>query len=513
MLRALSLYLPRWPVDLLRRRDRSIGRVAGRDESILLVRVDRQRPVVATCCEVARRAGVVPGMTVADARALLRTGGARILPERPDHDAIALESLARWAARFSPLVAVDPPDGLLLNITGCAQIFRGEDRLLGKLIRQTLQLGCAARGAIAPTYAAAWAIARYGASGAILADRAETKTALATLPVRALRIEHRAVLALAEVGITRIGELAAIPRTSIPSRFGIEVLDRLDRAFGLTVETIEPVRAREPIRAEWPLEGPTTDLHVLSIVTRRLLERAVDALTELHAGARRLRAIFDRPRLNPVVLEVIVGRPCRDARHLWSLLSPRLERMPMGDGIERVEVFIPAWSRLRDVQATSLAGCEDGGSDAAPAEVDRLCDTLANRLGRERVCAIRLIDTHIPERAWCILPRDRAGSATIDPGTLDRPTLLLPLPEPIRTIAGSGDAPPWRIAWRGHDLTVTTAVGPERLGEAWWEARDGPAPTLADSRDYFKVQEQEGRWLWVFRKTDSNRWFVHGLWT
>ncbi len=512
MLRALSLYLPRWSVDLLRRRDRSSGRAAAPGEAILLTRTERQRPVVAACCDVARRTGVRLGMTIADAGALLRTGTARIVAERPERDAIALQSLARWASRFSPLVAVDPPDGLLLNVTGCAQVFRGEDRLLGKLLRQTERLGCAARAAIAPTYGAAWAIARYGPASAILTDRAATRAALESLPIRSLRIEGAAVVTLHEVGITRIGELAAVPRTSIPSRFGVEVLEQLDRAFGLSVETIDPVRAREPIRLEWPLDGPTTDLHALGIVTRRLLEGVVDALTELHAGARRLQVIFDRPRIEQVVIEIVVGRPSRDARHLWSLLAPRLERLPMGDGVERVEVYVPVWSRLRDVQATPWAGCGDDGSSGAPAEIDRLCDTLANRLGRERVCTIRLTDTHIPERAWRIVPRDGGASAACQQETLDRPTLLLPFPEPIRTIAGSGYAPPWRIAWRGHDLTVSMAIGPERIGEAWWNTPSGPAPQLPDARDYFKVQAQEGRWLWVFRETDTNRWFVHGVW-
>ncbi len=512
MLRALSLFLPMWPVDLLHRRDRMRGRAAAPGETILLVRTERQRPIVAACCGRALQAGVSVGMTVADARALIRTGHVRIEPLRPDRDAAALESLARWAVRFSPLVAVDPPDGLLLNITGCGHLFRGERRLVQMLLKQTERLGCVASAAVAPTFAGAWSLARFVQGNPIIDDRAGIRAALAPLPIRALRLAEPTVVMLAEVGIVRIGELMNLPRATIPSRFGLVVLDRLDRAVGLATETIEPVRPREPILAERVLDGPTTDLHVLGIVVRRLLETVVETLTTNSAGARRLRTTFDRPRLDPIVVEVIVGRPSRDVKHLWSLLSPRLERIPMGNGIDRVEMDVPSWARLRDRQATSWVGVGTDENDEAPAEVERLCDTIANRIGRERVCTIRLHDTHIPERSWRIVPRHARHVPSPPVATLDRPTLLLPNPESIRTIAGSGDSPPWRIAWRGHDLIVTTAVGPERIAEAWWHASGGPAPDLAMARDYFKVQDERGRWLWVFRETNTNRWFVHGLW-
>jgi protein ImuB len=540
-------------VELVRRREireRAEGSspAASPDDALLIARTEHQRPVVGACCERALRAGVRCGMTIADARALVRSGGVRILDEDPRRDAGALESLARWGVRFSPIVAPDPPDGLLMNVTGCARIFRGENRLARKLCGALARFGFTARVAIAPTYGAAWAVARFGVARAscpwaaspvarascpwAVLESSHLPGALDPLPVRALRLDDDMVHALDEVGIATIGELRAVAsagRRTLPSRFGSGLLLRLDQALGAAIETIQPVREREPLRVERVLDGPTTDLETLSIVARGLLDALHAALERRGCGVRRLDAVFERPRLEPVVLAVCVGAPTRDVRHLWSLLRPRMERMNLGDGVEGVELHAARIARLRDEQTSRWV--EEARRADEAREIGRLCDTLANRIGSERVLVARAIDTHIPERAWELEEHAASGGNKPAPAAalhdVERPTLLLDPPESILTIAGAGDAPPWRITWRGQEITVTRSIGPERIAEAWWDvagalrdrsaSRDeagSPRPDLggAASRDYFRVQDQHGRWLWAFRKTGTNRWFMHGLW-
>jgi protein ImuB len=85
------------------------------------------------------------------------------------------------------------------------------------------------------------------------------------------------------------------------------------------------------------------------------------------------------------------------------------------------------------------------------------------------------------------------------------------------------DRPPTVLRWRGREMRIVTGIGPERIGAEWWrwraEKRRGRAGGEAESeperfftRDYFRVQEDVGRWLWVYRELETGRWFVHGFW-
>ena len=92
-----------------------------------------------------------------------------------------------------------------------------------------------------------------------------------------------------------------------------------------------------------------------------------------------------------------------------------------------------------------------------------------------------------------------------EPRAARRPSFLFSSPEPAAAIAITPDGPPSLLHWRGRDHAIARAIGPERIGSEWWQH---PEPT----RDYFKVQESAGRWLWVYRQVQTNEWFVHGEW-
>ena len=488
----------------------------------MLVHTVRQRPLVAACCERARAAGVRPGMTVADARALIRSDAVRIEQHNPQRDGASLDSLARWATRFTPSVAPDPPDGLLLNVTGCLRLFRGERRMLRLVASGVERLGLACRVALAPTYGAAWALARYSESQLAHVEAAALSEALSPLPVRALRLEDGLVAALDEVGIARVGDLLALPRSTLPVRFGADLLLRLDQAFGLTGERIEPVRPREPLGVERALDGPTTNLEGLGMVVRGLLEDLSAELARRCSGVRRLDATFDRTDVGPLILTVTLGRASREAKHLWRLLWPHMERMPMGFGVDRVEVRATRCAALRDMQQSRWGAEDEGDADAGAISV--LGDTISNRIGPDRVCRAVLVDTHIPERGFEYVPLVASADRRSMPrgqeeegvgvALRDRPSLLLARPEAVM-VAANPDAAPASVTWRGRECGVVASVGPERIAGAWWEAGDtgGDGVSSCNSaRDYFKVQDRAGRWLWVYRETRTGRWFAHGLW-
>ena len=232
-------------------------------------------------------------------------------------------------------------------------------------------------------------------------------------------------------------------------------------------------------------------------------------LLHRESGARRLDLTLDRSDMDPARLMVSMSRPNRDARHLWSLIEPRLARTHLGFGIDRVAIVASRLGRLAHTQATHLhehEGVSEGEAGRLGAE---LADTMANRFGPVRVVRAELVASHVPERAaaWRVMggssPGARMEEDHATPG--DRPPVLLDRPEPIEVIAVTPDGPVVRVRWRGEEHTVAACLGPERIAGEWW--RD-TQPT----RDYFRVQGEGGQWLWVFRELETRRWFVQGGW-
>ncbi len=482
-------------------------------------------------------------MTLAHARALLPLGGqVHEVEFTPGRDEAALCALAAWATRFSPIVVPDPPDGLLLDISGCERVFGGERRLVSRLLGALRRMSFEARVAVAPTFACSWGVARFGGADAAFVPEGGSSPAIETLPIAALRTELDAQAALAEIGVTRVGELMRLPRSSLPARFGPSLLLRLDQAIGQAMEPIEPVRPREPARAGIDFDGPTTQQGAVELAVREALERLTAELEEREAGVCRLDVELSRASEAPARLTVALSRATRNRRHLWSLLRPRLERVHLGFGVEGVRLTAARTRRLPHDQNRCWRDDEAPAAAEKEGAFGELMDTLVNRLGPESVTRAVVVESHKPERAFRFEPIHRGvrgerrenTEETKSPGATGRlrdgetkkadrpgrsfsalsafseanpprPIVLLDEPEPARVIALTPDGPVSRVRWRGREHVITGTSGPERIAPEWWR-EDTPV------RDYFRVGDQEGRWLWVFREPDTCRWFVHGEW-
>jgi protein ImuB len=460
----------------------------------------------------AAQLGLTPGLALAEARA--RHPDLAVVAEHPTDDRRLLDDLADWCQRYTPLLAVDPPDGLLLDIAGCAHLYGGEDRLLADLLARTEGFGFAARGAVASTIGTAFAVARFGPAG-IIAPGGE-RAALAPLPLAALRLPEETTAALRRVGLKRIGDVVDLPRAPLAARFGADLLRQLARALGTEREPLTPLLPVAAYVAEQPFAEPIAREDDVLRVIERLAARLKPMLERRGEGARLIELALFRTDGAVRRVAVTTSRPVRDPHDIRALYVERLASL--ADALDPGFGFDLA--RLSIIAAEPCPPEQIGfGERADAADLDRLIDRLSARLGSRRVMRLMANDSHIPELAaapvpaqagvaiangWAAFRRFRAG-VDLSP----RPLRLLVKPEPIEAIAAIPDGPPVRFRWRRALHEVVAADGPERIEGAWWSEDAGPA------RDYFRVEDKAGHRFWLFRaglyrEAARPQWFLHG---
>jgi protein ImuB len=465
------------------------------------------------------------GMPLADARAMYPAITVADADEAADRR--LLEAIADWCDRYTPLVGLDLPDGLVLDVTGCAHLFGGEAALCRDLTRRLVEYGYQARVSVAATVGCAWAAARF--AEIMIVPSGEERDVLSPLPLAALRLAPDVIEALGQVGLKRIADVLDRPRAPLAARFGQAFVRRIDQALGREDEPIAPrlpvpaamaeQRFAEPIALEADVLGT---LERLSGQLGKMLERRGE-------GARLLQAALFRTDGKVFRIEVGTAEPLRDAGRIRRLFTDRLDvigdEVDPGFGFDVVRLAALATERCEPAQ-TGLAAPDHA------AELAHLIDRLGARFGLRRVTRLVPQDTHIPEfavmavgagslpsptgsRRW----RGPVGEGSTPPGWKDqdsliptRPIRLFERPEPITAIAEVPDGPPAQFTWRQVHHVVVHAEGPERIAMEWWRDETGRALM----RDYFRVESQEGLRVWLFHEWPRNpehrtRWFLHGV--
>jgi protein ImuB len=513
MRRVISLWLPTYATDRLRRLPD-----APPDEAPLVTVVrDGARRLIATADGTAAMLGLKPGLKLAQAQAMV--DGLVVREADPAAEAEGLRKLAGWCLRYAPLVAPDLPDGVFIDVTGSTHLHGGETALLRDLVSRLLAQGFAARAAIAETPGAAWAVARYGGQDLAVVPPGAVAEALAALPIEALRLGGGVVDGLRLVGLDRISRLTAMPRGPLVRRFGRDVALRLDQALGRVAAPITPWFPPEVPLARMAFAEPLLTPEAFSAVIARLVGDLCERLEKAGQGARRLDLVFERVDGSVQVLRIGTAKPSRDARHLARMLDERLERLDPGLGVEAMRLLAPVTDALAYVQAPVPLT----EADAVPVDLAPLVDRLGNRLGAGRVYGAAPVESDVPERsvrrvAPVVVEKGprlrRAPSPPPWPSALPRPVRLLDPPQPVEVMALLPDAPPVAFTWRRVRHRVRHADGPERIAGEWWR-RDGETHAV---RDYFRVEDEEGRRYWLFRRGDGVdgetgdlRWFLHGF--
>lgn len=546
--RIVSLWLPRFAAEW---RLRGIGEIANAPFAIVGEVSGATR--IATLNAAAEAQGLARGMNLSDARAMAPDLITR--PAEPEREASALAAIARWAGRYSPFIAAEEGEALVMDASGCAHLFGGERAMLTGMVEELADLGFTARAGMADTRGAAWALARYAptttppgaltgdgiapdahatrvrtpkrkrwarpemttaqdSAGAIaIAPPGGARTALNPLPLTALRLPAETISRLQRLGLRRVEELTLTPRAGLARRFGMEVPLRLDQALGMAPEPISPDRIDAPLAARISFPEPIGLTADIEAAIDRLLAQICKRLKERAEGARKLRLMLRRVDGEAETLDVGLARPTRDPTRIAPLLTRRIDEIDAGFGIDAARLVVITAEPLSEVQHSGhFAAKADATARLSPGGGEAFADLLSRiggRIGLDRLTRPLPAESHIPEKAW--ITAQAAYSETMKGGWPDRqrlrPTTLFP---PERITEKQPGRPPEQFKWRGRTHEIAFAAGPERIAPEWWlddpNWRSGP-------RDYWRIETATGLRIWLFEAHGgevSGGWFAQG---
>ncbi|SHJ54787.1 protein ImuB [Shimia gijangensis] len=546
--RVLSLWFPRLGAERLIRSEPDLW---GRPFAVL--RDTGQMQVVASVSQAASREGVHVDQPHRDAQAMCPGLLTRL--QNRQAEAAFLGTLRRWAVQFSPWVAEEAPASLMLDITGCAHLFGGEQGVIETVQEGCERLGLTVLAGVADTAGAAWALARFSGRGDMLMHRSgdaidqeapatrvraarrrhwtkggaapqigvtgqpastiapvgQTRTALADIPVAGLRIDAETQAHLARLGLRKIADLANQPRATVARRFGKGLILRLDQALGSVPEPIAPAREVQNFAVRMTLPEPIGLRDDIEAGMVRLLDRLCVMLEERGKVARQVRLQAFRVDQGSEWIEVGLARASSVVDRIRPLLSMKLDEIDAGFGIDML--------RLEAVQVEAalqrpMAGRFDAEQSVAKRlngseALDDLIGRVGARVGLERITRLHPADSHLPEKTAKVMAAAWAAPYGQDwpaPAT-PRPTLIW-RPEPVT--APDSAYPPGQFRWRGRDLHLAMATGPERITPEWW--LDDPE-WRSGVRDYWRVTCREGDCLHMYYAHGgamSAGWFCQG---
>ncbi|CUH49745.1 DUF6504 family protein [Ruegeria atlantica] len=543
--RILSLWFPRLGAERLIRAARGlhVGPLA-------VVAEQSNMQVITSLNAEAQAAGLRVAQPVRDAHAMC---AALITRHRnAPAEAAFLTALRRWAGKFSPWVAEEIPDGLIVDLSGCTHLFGGEEALLSVIETDCADMGLSVQMGIADTLGAAWALARYagqeatsdrngdaisqearatraragkrrhwtkgGAApqvmaqggGARIAAPGQSYGALSPLPIAALRLEDQVVAQLNRLGLRRIGDLLGQPRASLARRFGRGLVMRLDQAMGSAPEPVSPARPPHHFAVRMTLPNPIGLIEDVMAAIDRVLPTLCTKLEEKARGVRTLRLEAHRADQAAEIIEVGLARPTYDKHRIRPLLEMKIDKIDAGYGIDmlRLEAIqtepIHARTVAGHAEARRVARARLEGNTA----VDDLIGKLGARVGLDVITRQHPAASHIPEKTAQTLAAAWSEPARDWPAPSRPRPLQMWQPEPV--MAAEAPDVPAAFRWRGRDWQLAQATGPERIAPEWW--LDDPN-WRSGVRDYWVVVTEQGERLWLFYGhggTMSAGWFCQG---
>lgn len=461
----------------------------------------RNRIIVTAANNLAEAEGVYAGMAAADAKAI--APGLKVIDNPIGRQEKLLRKLGLWCIRYTPIVAIDAPDGLMLDISGCTHLWDDERGYLKEIVLKLRGNGYDARAAIADTPGAAWAVARFGRVTPIIAQQKQTE-ALAKLPPAALRLDDEVLERLQKLGFRTIGSFMNLPGRELRKRFGDDLLTQLTQALGLKDEPLVPLIPPVPYVERLPSMEPIKTVPGIEIAIQQLLEALCIRLQSEGKGVR--KAILKCYRIDgkQVQVSISTNRGSYSVSHLQKLFGLQIDKIEPALGIELFVMEVPRVEDM-DVKQEKIWVSKPDLKDAALAE---LLDKLGGKIGAERIHRYLPTENYWPERSVKEATSLQEAPTTIWRTARPRPLRLLGRPEQVEVMALLPDYPPKHFIYKGKRHIIDKADGPERIEREWW--RDE-----GQHRDYYAVEDTEGRRYWLFRSghydSEDTRWFIHGF--
>lgn len=463
---------------------------------------DHGRLIITAANEQAEKYAVTEGMTVADAMVI--APGLQCIESKPGQNFKLLKGLAEWCQRYTPLVAIDAPDGLLLDVTGCTHLKGGERAYLKEIVTRLKEIGYDVRPGLADTIGCAWGVARCAASGLIVGP-GEHRTALMPLPPSALRLPTALLLKLQSLGLTRISTFIHMPRSVLRRRFGKDMVLRMLQALGQEEEFLLPIKEPMPYSERLTFLEPIKTRPVIEQELMTLLETLCKRLQSEGKGLR--KAILTWYRVDSQTGQIGIGthHASHKAEHLFKLFHLKLDQVAPGLGIELFVIDAPQTEPVSDKQSDLWAGKPGADSE----EVSELLDRVGGRIGPQHLQRYLPSEHHWPERSAEATPDMQQSPQSGWREERPRPIQLLDTPEPIEATALTPDYPPILFIYRGQKHEIKKADGPERIEREWWLEP-------GEHRDYYIAEDQDGKRYWLFRSghydgTQAGHWYLHGF--
>lgn len=508
------------------------------DQRVLLADNEKNALRVQARTPAAQAAGVRPGMTVAEARAICPD--VQIELRRAEEEQADLNELCGQMLLISPNIAPLEPESLVAEISRSAALFAQPDEdaeavVLERMVRRLRDLGHVARGVISDDPATALACAAWGEQDRIIAP-GEGAAALAPLPLAALHLpwsEHDLLIGL---GIETIHAFARLDPAALAGRVGPVSLaaHALARGRG-TTPTLPPVTPSELLMLEQDLPDPVDNIEAMLFVVNALLMDGAVLLATAGRAATRITLLLRLDGGPEQHISLRLGAPTRSPERILRLLRLQLQNFTLpGPVISICTEFTN--TVCFDGRQSSLLG-RHRVDDALSDVIARLQDGL----GCGAVSWPRLVDSHMPEAGWVAQALDPAdvpepvrhapGScplSSLEPRHPDvmhgiaedpasewegwpapevprRPALMLLASRPLDVRAG-GWGLPQALHLDGRWVSVVGMRGPERRQGQWWLDGDG-----GDfDREYWTTVLKDGRKAWLYR--ESGHWLLQGWW-
>jgi protein ImuB len=375
-----------------------------------------------------------------------------------------LEPVAGWLCQFTPKVSLEPPRELIAEAQGSLRHFGGLENFLARMRAGLEDLGHEASIGVAATPRAALWHARGGVK--VFDD----------LPLKVLE-DAEAIRFLESLGLSKLGELARLPRDGLAKRCGRRLLENLDRALGVLPEPRAFFEPPPRFAATLELPGPVDHAEGVLFAARRLLISLQGLLAARQAGVRRFSLKLCHAKRSTEI-QVNFASPTRKIERFTRLLQEKLAAVSLLQPVEAIRIEAEEFEPLHERTSEMFGDAQADGEDWA-----QLVERLKGRLGDASIHGLATQPDHRPEFAW----------RRVEPGEWDPREFVQPGPRPAWLLE-----PPRRLEQQDFELLA----GPERIESGWWDGDDA-------KRDYFIARSEESSLLWVYR--DEEGWYVHGL--